>query len=240
MLSHKARESHGRVEILNGRFERTAAVHRRLYRRGISVIQPIHTTVPGRARYKVEGLYRSESLKEHLEARLIAIDSIDAVSASGLTGNILVYFEPARSAVDILPLLESVVAEHRGKSANEARRHFHTHPGSAGGQVDRSQTHRTPTSSNRHALRQLVAQAEEQRHAPWHIMDAQAVADLFETSNVSGLSRQHVEANSRKYGPNVLADAVPRSGLGIFLDQFKSLPVALLGVAAGFSLVTGG
>jgi Ca2+-transporting ATPase len=58
-------------------------------------------------------------------------------------------------------------------------------------------------------------------------MDAQAVAASFETSSVLGLSRPHVEANHRKYGPNLLPEAVPRSGLSIFLDQFKSLPVAL-------------
>jgi P-type Ca2+ transporter type 2C len=37
-----------------------------------------------------------------------------------------------------------------------------------------------------------------------------------------------------------LPEAVPRSGLSIFLGQFESLPVALLGVAAGVSLLTGG
>jgi Ca2+-transporting ATPase len=71
-------------------------------------------------------------------------------------------------------------------------------------------------------------------------MEADAVAAQFETSTVLGLSQQRVAANYRQYGPNVMPAAVPRSGLSIFLDQFKSLPVALLGVAAGFSLVTGG
>jgi Ca2+-transporting ATPase len=37
-----------------------------------------------------------------------------------------------------------------------------------------------------------------------------------------------------------LPEAEPRSGWEIFLDQFKSLPVALLGVAAGLSVFTGG
>jgi P-type Ca2+ transporter type 2C len=71
-------------------------------------------------------------------------------------------------------------------------------------------------------------------------MDADAIAAVLETSTVQGLSQQRAEANYRKYGPNLLPEAVPRSGLSIFLDQFKSLPVALLGIGAGFSLVTGG
>jgi Heavy metal associated domain 2 len=73
------------------------------------MIQSIHTAIPGRARYKVEGLYRSESLKQHLEAGLVAIESIHAVSASAFTGNILVHFDPARSAADIMALLDGVV-----------------------------------------------------------------------------------------------------------------------------------
>jgi Ca2+-transporting ATPase len=204
------------------------------------MIQPIHTAVPGRARYKVEGLYRSESLKRHLEARVSAIDNIQAVSASTLTGNILVHFDPARHADEIIALLDGVVAEHRKKTANDAAGSSHINLNESGGHVDRSWPQTTAVPPHRHALRPLVAQAEEQRDASWHEMDADAVAAQFETSTVHGLSQQRVEANYRKYGPNLLPEAVQRSGLSIFLDQFKSLPVALLGVAAGFSLVTGG
>ena len=204
------------------------------------MIQPIHTAIPGRARYKVEGLYRSESLKRLLETRLVATDSIHAVSASVLTGNVLVRFDPAQSAADIMSLLESIMAEPRGKSANDGRGPSHISANSEGGPADRSRAQTTPEPASRHVPRRLVAQAEERRDAPWHLMDAQAVAALFETSTVLGLSRQRVEANSRTYGLNVLPEAVPRSGLSLFLDQFTSLPVALLGVAAGFSLVTGG
>jgi Ca2+-transporting ATPase len=205
-----------------------------------TVIQPIHTAVPGRARYKVAGLYRSESLKQHLEGRLAAIDSVRAASASVLTGNVLVHFDSAGGAAGIMALLESILAEHRGNPGTQVPEPPHGRPDAAAVQGQRSQTQTTPAPPSRHALRRLVVQAEEQREAPWHLMEAHAVAAEFETSAVLGLSRQRAEANYRHYGPNVLPEAVPRSGLSIFLDQFKSLPVALLGVAAGFSLVTGG
>jgi P-type Ca2+ transporter type 2C len=205
------------------------------------VIQAIHTAVPGRARYKVKGLYRSEFLKRYLEARLVGIDSIQAVSASVLTGNILVRFDPSRSEADINALLDGVVADYRATSANDARGLSHIRPNAADGQRDRSQPQTALAPPRRRVLRRPVTQAEEARQdAPWHLMDADAVATQLETSTVFGLSRQRVEANYRKYGPNLLPEAVPRSGLSIFLDQFASLPAALLGVAASFSLVTGG
>ena len=41
-------------------------------------------------------------------------------------------------------------------------------------------------------------------------------------------------------GPNKLQEAEPRSGWRIFFDQMNSLPVYLLGAAAGVSIATGG
>jgi P-type Ca2+ transporter type 2C len=207
---------------LNGGFERTATVCMGLYRHGTSMIQAIHTAVPGRARYKVEGLYRSASLKRHLEARLTAVDSIQEVSASTLTGNILLRFDPAQNAAEIIALLDGVVAEHTKKAANGVGGSRRINPNGPGGHIDSSRTQTTAVPAPRDALSRPVTEADEQRDVPWHHMDADAVAALFETSTVHGLSQPRVEANYRKYGPNLLPEAVPRSGLSIFLDQFKS------------------
>src|SRR5262249_8837601 len=43
-----------------------------------------------------------------------------------------------------------------------------------------------------------------------------------------------------RYGPNLPPEAVPRSSLSMLLEQLTSLPVALLGAAAGIALLTGG
>jgi Ca2+-transporting ATPase len=71
-------------------------------------------------------------------------------------------------------------------------------------------------------------------------MDADSVLTYHRTSKVLGLSRVAAKENLKKYGPNILPESAPRSGLSILLDQFKSLPVALLSVAAGLSILTGG
>ena len=71
-------------------------------------------------------------------------------------------------------------------------------------------------------------------------MESPDVIALLETSMDLGLSEDYAKENFKKYGPNILPESVPRSGLSILIDQFKSLPVALLGAAAGLSIVTGG
>jgi Ca2+-transporting ATPase len=59
-------------------------------------------------------------------------------------------------------------------------------------------------------------------------------------TKVLGLSEESVKERFTHYGANVLPESVPRSGWSLFFDQFKSLPVMLLGAAAGLSLATGG
>jgi Ca2+-transporting ATPase len=78
------------------------------------------------------------------------------------------------------------------------------------------------------------------RSESWQAMDRERVLAVLGTSAAKGLSAEAVERRRRTYGSNVLPEPETRSSLGIFIDQFKSLPVYLLGLAAGLSILTGG
>jgi Ca2+-transporting ATPase len=56
----------------------------------------------------------------------------------------------------------------------------------------------------------------------------------------AGLSPDAVGERLRRFGENVLKAAEKRSNIAIFVGQFNSLPVALLGVSAGVAVATGG
>jgi Ca2+-transporting ATPase len=71
-------------------------------------------------------------------------------------------------------------------------------------------------------------------------MAADSVFAELRTDRAVGLSGLAAEKALQRYGPNILPEAVPRSGLAIFVEQFKSLPVYLLGGAAAVSFLTGG
>jgi len=71
-------------------------------------------------------------------------------------------------------------------------------------------------------------------------MTRQEVLNQWDASGSTGLSLESALQRAAQYGPNLLPESVPRSGWSIFFDQFKSLPVGLLGVAAGISVFTGG
>jgi len=63
-------------------------------------ILPVHTAVPGRARFSVAGLKRNERVRRALEVGL-AGRGIRWVSASASTGTVLVLFDTARDLVEI-------------------------------------------------------------------------------------------------------------------------------------------
>ena len=73
---------------------------------------------------------------------------------------------------------------------------------------------------------------------PWHIATVEEVLAAIATRR-EGLGVEEAASRLREYGPNELPVARPRSELALLLDQFKSLPVAMLGGSAIMSLATG-
>ncbi|MCL0085361.1 HAD-IC family P-type ATPase [Thermodesulfovibrionales bacterium] len=215
------------------------------------MIRPVHTAVKGRARYKVEGLYRSESLKRHIETGLLERRDIRYVSANILTSNILVLFNTVNSHNTITSAIEASVLEYKKQipfafspKTNDSNgsgitARFNSLSESREDRPAVSIGSRNKTLSKRR-LRRPIMQAEGQRVEQWHLMNADKVLDLMETSKDAGLSAESVKKRLKKYGSNVLPESVPRSGLGMFIRQFKSLPVVLLSIAAGISIITGG
>lgn len=77
----------------------------------------------------------------------------------------------------------------------------------------------------------------ETRPAAWH---SRPVADVVEAlrTNPAGLSADDAATRRAEYGPNVVRLAPPTPAWRIFLDQFRSIIVALLGAAAFVAWVT--
>lgn len=191
------------------------------------MVDTIHSAVKGRGRYKIPGLYRSQSLQNHLEHHLSEKTGVLSVSINILTGNALVIFDPEASHAEIAKLLQSLVSQY-----------FHSVQHDREGKSMKSPQEEPPMK--RGMIHRLVTKAEEQPHESWHLKESSDIAKIFGTHTVSGLSEERVQEHYKKYGPNYLPEAVPPSGWQILLNQFNSFPVAMLGVAAGVSILTGG
>jgi Ca2+-transporting ATPase len=197
------------------------------------MVQAIHTAVAGRVRFKVDGLYGSETLKRFLEVQLARLQEITHVSANALTGNLLVCFNSGNTPETIACLIDGLV------------KGFHRQQSAAAPTPSEPPSADTPGEPSASAaavatLKAFFTSVEDQPEELWHLREADEVLAALKASQTAGLSRQRVEKNLQKYGPNVLPEAERRSGWEIFIEQFKSLPVALLGAAAGISILTGG
>jgi P-type Ca2+ transporter type 2C len=71
-------------------------------------------------------------------------------------------------------------------------------------------------------------------------MDVPAVIGELSVDLEKGLLEETVRDRLKRYGPNSLPESKHRTGLEILYDQINSLPVYLLGAAAGVSILTGG
>jgi Ca2+-transporting ATPase len=219
------------------------------------LIKPIHTTVPGRARLEVVGLYHSTSLKRRLEAALSADEIIRSFEANTRTGRLLVQFSDtvalevvlARIASELEAALDwpPVAAAPAGP---QPRRQM---PAFASANVMHGFSallRRVPAMlrarpvigavAGAYASEEDVAVAAQGIH-PWHLL---RLPEVLERLGVSGEGLGVDEARERLgyFGANSLTAAERRSDLLIFLEQFNNLPVALLGASAAISVATGG
>jgi Ca2+-transporting ATPase len=72
-------------------------------------MEAVHVAVPGRIRIRVEGLQNDPKLKQNIELGLTGAHGVHAVSASDVTGNVLVRFDPERSTEQIVRDLDRVL-----------------------------------------------------------------------------------------------------------------------------------
>ncbi len=213
-------------------------------------VVPVHANVPGRARLDVPGLYRSPALKAHLEKQLALVGAVNSVDANTRTGRILVIYKTEAPLSEVIRAIEQLLAI----DARPRQRH---HRKKAGFRVYRmapvldsiTAILRTPAEMLNPApvfgavagaaAAAMGAQRQAQEIFPWHLMTPQAVLDRLGVSD-HGLDGGTAGERLRRFGENSLEAVSRRSDFSIFIGQFNSLPVALLGASAGISLVTGG
>ncbi|MEW6218752.1 MAG: HAD-IC family P-type ATPase [Thermodesulfobacteriota bacterium] len=188
-----------------------------------SVVATIHDAVRGRARFRVPGLRRSKALKVHLESRLLAFPGIGPVSASTVTGHLLVFYNSLQSSRSVKSCVEAVLGAAAGKGTPA--------PPSPVPQVAAPRP-RPPGAS-------VPRPASATPALSWHALDRQEVVQALTTSP-AGLSQKEADRRLARYGPNLLPEAVPRSPWRVLAEQLASVPVALLAGAAVLSAATGG
>ena len=178
------------------------------------LVRPVHSAVPGRARFAVTGLYRDDALARTLESQLRRRSEVLSASASPLTGKVLVLFDPDLALERVQAWIEQTgTRAARGRGNGVAR--------NGGGAKSKGVI-------------------PDDDGPAWHRLPVKKTIDLLDSSPETGLRPSIAAERLERFGPNRLPGVVTRSGLEILAEQFNNLPVALLGASAALALVTGG
>ncbi len=208
------------------------------------MLKVVHDKVAGRIRLHVQGLRHSRALKDYLEAGLGHRPEVTHVSASTLTGNLLLSFNSKQDHATIIGTVFQLLDGSAETPPSACRKESKTSAlerNPEGGPVQ--QAIRDCTRSGKAVARQLLRRLRtesEYPSEPWHTKSVEEVATALDTHGTYGLDEEEAGRRLKTYGPNLLPEPSPRSKWTLFASQFLSLPVGLLGVAAGLSVVTGG
>jgi len=224
------------------------------------VVETLHSAVAGRARFRVRELHGCDSMRKHLERSLAADPAVVSAKANTLTSAILVRFNHGTTQAQIRSAIEEAVSEFNRSNEKDLpgskkrqvqgigdkrgiERCRCDAPGLASAEVDCPGPDPGPCLRDIHTVEfktPVSGPQKVQPEHPWHTIDAHGVIDVLGSSAQAGLSSQAAREKLSAFGPNHIPEAPRRTKLEIFLSQLNSLPVALLGVAAGISLLTGG
>jgi Ca2+-transporting ATPase len=76
-----------------------------------AVVETLHAAITGRARFRIKGLYRCDSFKDHLERRLGADPAVISAGANTLTSTVLLRYDSGATLGQIRSLVEKAVSE---------------------------------------------------------------------------------------------------------------------------------
>jgi Ca2+-transporting ATPase len=205
-------------------------------------VQPIHTTVTGRARFKVNGLYGSELMKRHLASNLSNEDGIRSFSINTLTGNILIFYQLHNTHIKVAARIEGLVLEYNKANGNRLfEKKKRRERKSIWLTSERKNTRNTARAKQREKILDILpAVTTSQRVESWHLNSSDYVMRSFNTDQDAGLSPAVALERIKKFGLNVMPETPRRSAWSILFEQVKSIPVIILLFASGLSIFTGG
>jgi Ca2+-transporting ATPase len=209
----------------------------------------VRSALPGRFRMWVPGLYRNDALKRVLEKGLNGAESRRHVSANVVAATILIVGPRDTSVNSVVEEISALVRRFAGDESITLDALVKRGRQRSRQQIAKNLAPKEPLFSFNFnfKLRKKEQQdvpagllGEPQAEHPWHTLEPVRVAELVHANLTGGLSDEEAEQRLARFHANVLAQIEKRSGLSMFLDQFKELPVLLLAGSTVLSMATGG
>jgi len=202
-------------------------------------IEVLHQGVPGRLRVRIPALYRSARLRRQIEKALSSEGEIQSIKASEITGTVLLRYTQSTQTGQIIELLTTLLEMPVQGPADSGRKRPDKEK-TEGPLFDlRSQIRSLLGLINNGAPTRPPARSGIPVHS-WHAMERPAILEMLNVIPGQGLNLEEIKTRQARYGLNTFEASKRRSDYFIFLEQFMTLPVGILGVSAGISVLTGG
>ena len=213
-------------------------------------LEVLHHSPSGRIRVRSQFFYRRQEAKAAIEEAILSIQSVESVSGNPLTGSILIQFNPLLSRLDLLLAdLNQVITTVKWASSGSAPLIKGSSRLSASAPSLEALLQRTsdiiPSILKPNALKSRTANRGIQSRelsrplVDWHTLSVETALQRL-SSSLEGLTCDEVDVRLEIYGRNLLVSKTTGKGFALFINQFKSIPVGMLGVSATISLATGG
>jgi Ca2+-transporting ATPase len=211
--------------------------------RAAAPVAILHAIVPGRIRLRVPAIHRAPALARRLEEALAARSELRGVSASAVTGSVLVLADPALTPDAVAALVQRALADARHAPGDAPQRD----PRTLWLATDAPRAATAPQALLGR-LRALLADptlpgappADLPAMPQWHALPIDALLGAIGGSEPQGLDDGAILERRRRHGPNVLPTRPPRSTVALLVEQLRSPPVLLLAGSSVFSVLTGG
>ncbi len=201
-------------------------------------VMPVHRC-RGRVRLQVHGLYRKPALRRRLETALADVSGVERAAANLATGRLLVLFAAPMTLPRLVAQVDALLGERcMPRPAARLRRYPASRALASFAALLRGLGRFVVAEPSFGALAGTASAAHPRRLEPqplqaWFAMQLAAVESALSASPETGLAADAAAERLRRYGENALAAAETRSDIAIFVGQFNSLPVGLLGHRRG-------
>ncbi|HSQ08350.1 MAG TPA: HAD-IC family P-type ATPase, partial [Chromatiaceae bacterium] len=219
-------------------------------------IEVVHAAVPGRLRLRLPGLYRDPELARRLELTLTGEPGILRATASPVTAGLLVLHDSSIDRDKLVTRISALTGTTPAEAVSEPGRKGGNGGDRDGRRIPGATTDSTPGTAaeagprdwrgwlsdllSTHPTPAPAATVTGFEPRGWHAMTDSEVQAVLGTDPRLGLDPAEAARRLARLGPNRLTVAPGRSALEILAEQFLSAPVALLGVSALVSVLTGG
>ena len=208
----------------------------------VITIKALHTAVRGRARIHINVLYHQTALSTHLTRQLAAINSITAVRANTLTGNVIINYDVAQTLDEILVLVKEAVRQ-AVTQVRKTTKDVQVKPVKSSktiGDIITALIKAKFTVSRQQLQQKSTSLNQFHGDMTWHATSTEKAIDIIGANLAHGLRFDEATARLEKYGRNELPTIARRSEIAMLLEQFLTLPVGMLAASAVVSVVTGG